>query len=85
MRAPRQPPHGVLVSGHERERPAVRVANVECSDHAVDAAGRDDGVAVFVPVVGEDFGGRTAGRDGAARIAGSCVDGDSGDEMVFCG
>lgn len=85
MRAPRQPPHGVLVAGHDRERPAGRIAYVECSNHAVDAAGRDDGVAVFVPVVGEDFGGRTAGGDGAAGIAGGCVDGDGGDEMVFCG
>lgn len=85
VRAPRQPPHGVLVSVHERARPAIRIADVECPDHAVDAAGRDDGVAVFVPVVGEDFGGRTTGWDGATGIAGSRVDGDGGDEMVFGG
>jgi hypothetical protein len=85
VRAPRQSPHGVLVSRHERERPAVGIAYVECSDHTVDAAGGDDGVAVLVPVVSEDFGGRTAGGNGAAGIAGSCVNGDGGDEMVFCG
>lgn len=85
VRAPRQSPHGVLMSGHDGEWPAVGVANVKCSDHAVDAAGRDDGVAVFVPVVGEDFGGRAAGGNWAGGIARSCVDGDGGDEMVFCG
>lgn len=70
---------------HEGERSAIRITYVECSDHTVDAASRDDGVSVFVPVVGENFGRRTAGRDGAAGMTGSRVDGDSGDEMVFGG
>lgn len=70
---------------HERERSAIRVAYVECSDHTVDAASRDDGVSVFVPVVGEDFGGRAAGWDGAAGMTGSRVDGDSGDKVVLGG
>lgn len=34
------------------DRAALRVPDVEGADRGVDAAGGDDGAAVFVPVVG---------------------------------
>ena len=38
----------------------VRGADVEGTDQAIDAGGGDDAVSVFVPVVGEGFGGGDA-------------------------
>lgn len=82
--APSQSPHGVLVAMHDRERPAVRIADVKGSDQPVDSAGGDDGVSVFVPVVSEDFRGGASGRHGAG-MAGRRMDGNCHGEVVFGG
>lgn len=84
MGTPGQPAHGILVAVHDGQRPAVRIADVKRSNQPVDAAGGDDGVAVLVPVVCEDFRGRRTRRHGAG-MAGRRVDGDGGGEVVFGG
>lgn len=63
---------------HHGEGVPVWTANVECSDDAIYAAGRNDGLVVLVPIVGEDFGG------GCTGIRGRAMDGDVRDE-VMCG
>jgi hypothetical protein len=84
MGAPCQPPHGVLVSVHDGEWPAIRIANVKCSNQPVDSAGGDDCISVFIPVVGEDFGWWTAGGDGAG-MTGRRMDGNGRGKVVFGG
>ena len=57
MRAPAQPPDGVVVAREHGQGPLGRGSDIEGADGAVDACGREDGGAVFVPVVGKGFGG----------------------------
>lgn len=57
VRAPRDAAHGELVARQQRQRPAVRLAQIEGADDAVDARRRYEAVRrVLVPVVGEDLG-----------------------------
>jgi len=71
---PREERHGALARG----------ADVEGADVAVDACGGEGAGAVFVPVVGEGFGGRggllEAGGAGACGWGG--VEGDGEGEVV---
>ena len=71
---PREERHGALARG----------ADVEGADVAVDTRGGEGAGAVFVPVVGEGFGGRggllEAGGAGAGGWGG--VDGDGEGEVV---
>lgn len=57
MRTPRHLAHRVLVPCEERHGALARGADVEGADVAVDARGGEGAGAVFVPVVGEGFGG----------------------------
>ena len=78
MRAPRYFPHCVVVAREHGDGALVRGADVEGADHAVDARGCDDRVAVLVPVVGERFRGREARSGGlgwareGGRVKGDC-------------
>lgn len=58
-------------------------ADVESANYSIDACGCDGGTAVFVPIVGEAFGGREAWGLGAGTERWSLtVDGDEVDEVV---
>ena len=85
MRTPRHFPDRVVVAGKNSDGSVLRAADVESADQAVDARGGDDAVAVFVPVVGEGFGGGDAGR---GRHSGPCegrgVEGNAEREVVGC-
>ena len=61
MWAPRQPPHGIFVALHQRQRPAGWVSNVKGAQEPVHAARGHNRVVVFVPVVREDLCRRAAG------------------------
>lgn len=75
--APGELADGVLVALHDGLRPAVGVADVKGADDAVDAGGGNDGVVVFVPVVGEQLRGGRVGADHAGHgTRGRRVDGD---------
>lgn len=77
MRAPGDFTNGVTVARKGGEGSLVRSADVEGSDVAVDACGGDHGGTVFVPIVGEGFGGggRLRGGIGGLRVGGM-VQGD---------
>lgn len=66
------------------QRALSRRADVEGPDQSVHARGRDDGGAVFVPVVRQGFVGREGcsgdPRRGRGRLPG--VDGEGEDEVV---
>lgn len=92
MRAPCHPPDGVLVARQYGHGPLSRRAHVEGPDQPVDARRRDDGRAVFVPVVRQGFVGREGGSGrkfqlGRRELCGGrgClggVDGEGEDEVV---
>lgn len=56
MRAPRHLPNGISMARQHGHGPLARVSNIEDADEAIDARGRDELRAVFIPVVGEGFG-----------------------------
>lgn len=75
MRAPGQLPDGVVVAGQDGEWAlGAAGSDVEGADLAVDAGGRDDGGAVFVPVVGQGLGW----GDGLRRVLGGVGDAGGG-------
>lgn len=84
VRAPRQLPYGVVVARHHRQGSPRGVADVEGAYDPVYAAGGYHGVAVLVPVLGEDLGGG-GGLDWGAgeRRLRRRVDGNGGHEVVF--
>jgi hypothetical protein len=85
VRRPRHTADGVGVALEQSQGTGGRSTQVEGPDHAVDARGRDEGLAVLVPVVGEAFRGREGGlrlfhRDRV--VGGGAVDGDLEREVV---
>lgn len=85
VRRPRYPAHGVLVAWQHGDGARGRHPDVEGADRAVDAGGRDDRVAVLVPVVREGFRGRQAhGCGGAHTRFRRRVDRHAHGEVVAC-
>lgn len=90
MRAPREAPHGVLVSAELEDGPCG-ITQVPCANHFVDAGGREDVWAVLVPVVcqhlcgggggdGDECCGLRGGRAEVEETEGA-VGGDGGEDV----
>lgn len=83
MGTPRQPADGVLVALHDSKRSACWISNIKCAQDSINAARRNHGVPVLVPVVREDLSRRTRGTDGHAGLGGWRMDRDGGGEVVL--
>lgn len=84
VRAPGQLPDGVVVAGQDGEGALGEAgSDVEGADLAVDAGGRDDGGAVFVPVVGQGLGRGGSWRRVLGGVGGR-VQGNGEGEVVGC-
>ena len=57
MRGPSEFLDGIVVALEDGQGTLSRGAGVECADQGIHAGGSEDVLAVFVPVVGECFGG----------------------------